>query len=247
MGSPLDVGELDEHPAHSVTLPPFCLDRTEVTVAAFAARRGSIAAPDACVARPGQARVFCNWGRRDRQLHPVNCVDWNQADAWCRATGGALPTEAQWEFAARGVTGREYPWGPQAPSADRANLCGAEYAELAVTVGYAGRPSIPGWRDLWPTTAPVHSFPLGQTPEGVEDLAGNVWKWVRDPYDAHAYEHPDPEGFKPREVSGNVTRVWRGGGWISTVLSAARGAFRIWGNSAERDSSVGFRCVHGVL
>ena len=134
-----------------------CLDRTEVTVAAYTR----------CVeagrcARPSGAGARDNWGRRDRARHPINNVTWNQARDFCRAVGKRLPTEWEWEWAARGrEQGRLYPWGAAAPS------CAYTIMEGGGRDG-CGRGH----------TAPVASRPRGASRDGIHDLSGNVWEWT---------------------------------------------------------------------
>jgi formylglycine-generating enzyme required for sulfatase activity len=118
-----------------VTLTSFCIDRTEVTVAAYqacsdsgACRRASSKVtwpkikPDAIK----RYSPLCNVGKAGRQDHPINCVTWKMADRYCREQGKRLPTEAEWEFAARGPDGRRYPWGDDPPSSADLNACGSE-------------------------------------------------------------------------------------------------------------------------
>ena len=129
MGSPDGQGRADEHPRHRVRSAAFCMDRTEVTVAAYRActSRGPCTVPIDTSVLWGLAHTHCNWGRSVTDTHPVNCVDWNQARNYCAWAGGRLPTEAEWEYAARGVESRQYPWGDAAPDGTRANLCGSEW------------------------------------------------------------------------------------------------------------------------
>lgn len=126
----------------------FELDVTEVTVAAYQA------CVDAGVCTVPKSGERCNWGRRGRGAHPINCVDWEQANAFCGWAGKRLPTEEEWEYAARGNAGRTYPWGETAPS--RTKLC----------------------LDRGDGTCPVCSRPSGSTPSGLCDMAGNVWEWT---------------------------------------------------------------------
>lgn len=133
----------------------FLLDTTEVTVAAY----------ERCVAArvctvPTSDWDECNWRHRaERGRHPVNCVDWTQATAYCQWQGLRLPTEAEWEFAASGTEGWTYPWGEAEP---REQLC------------WEGNPRRLGEQ----STCPVGSYPAGATPLGVLDMAGNVWEWT---------------------------------------------------------------------
>jgi serine/threonine-protein kinase len=140
--------DADEKPGRSVSVDAFSIDRTEVTVAQYrdCVEAGRCTDP----ATTGS----CNWGQAGRDDHPVNCVDWSKAKAYCEWAGKRLPTEAEWEKAARGTDGRKYPWGNDW-SASKAN------------VGDDG-------------TKPVGSYPSGASPYGAVDMAGNVWEWVSD-------------------------------------------------------------------
>jgi formylglycine-generating enzyme required for sulfatase activity len=150
-------GDEDERPARTVSLPAFSIDRTEVTRGAYAR---------------------CAAARRCRPLlpaadkgddHPVTGVSWKEAQVYCRFAGGRLPTEAEWEKAARGTDAREYPWGSE-PLCERANW-GNFDGEGPCAGQNPGRP------------VAVGSYPTGASPYGVLDLGGNVWEWVEDRYD----------------------------------------------------------------
>jgi formylglycine-generating enzyme required for sulfatase activity/serine/threonine protein kinase len=147
----------NERPGRRMTLPAFRIDRTEVTVAAYRAcvQAGRCSAPD----RGGYLNS-CNWesGRDD---HPVNCVDWNQARAYCGWRGKRLPTEQEWEKAARGTDGRMYAWGNE-------DVSSGSYA------------NIEGTEDGWYRTSSVGVFPSGRSPYGVLDMTGNVWEWCEN-------------------------------------------------------------------
>jgi formylglycine-generating enzyme required for sulfatase activity len=241
MGSPTGVGSGDEHPQHRVTLAGYCIDKTEVTVAAYA----RCAASGTCTAASEPAKdgvnSLCNGARADRQDHPINCVDWDQAAAYCASVDKRLPSEAEWELAARGDDGRTYPWGNEAPSAKRLNACGGECRELGKRLGRT-------WSvlyedsDGWDGTAPVGSFPAGASPAGALDMAGNVCEWTADWYGAYTRDaSKDPHGPKAGSA-----RAYRGGGWFDNGVGV-RGAFRSRYEAAHRNAGLGFRCARGVI
>jgi formylglycine-generating enzyme required for sulfatase activity len=247
MGSPEGEGDSDEQPQHEVTLSAYCIDKTEVTVAAYAkcvAAKGCSAAPlttnwsnDTAESRKTSSQR-CN--REDRPEHPINCVDWGQAAAYCTWNGQRLPTEAEWEYAARGNDGRLYPWGQAAPSATRLNACGSE----CTSKDTAKRRRIP-WKamydgsDGWETTAPVGSYPEGRSPSGALDMAGNVWEWTADWYGAYSkLAETNPQG-----PSTGTSRVFRGGGAGTVHTTKVRAANRSWTPPETRDFDLGFRCA----
>ena len=213
MGDLSGEGHDDEKPVHSVTVPAFRLGKHEVTFARW----------DACVADGG-----CNgytpddegWGRGDR---PVINVSWNDVQSFIgwlnRKTGGnyRLPTEAEWEYAARAGSTTEYSWGDDIGS-NRAN-CANDYCG-----------------DSWDTTAPVGSFPAN--PWGLHDMHGNVWEWVQDCWN-DSYEGAPTDGSA--WTSGDcVPRVIRGGSWNNDPW-LLHSALRDWDDRSYRNYYLGFR------
>jgi formylglycine-generating enzyme required for sulfatase activity len=246
MGSPDGTGDADEHPQHPVTLSAYCIDRTEVTVAAYAAcaEAGACDAPSHIVLwsayAPEETRRYSRWcNQSDRPDHPINCVDWDQAAAYCAWRGKRLPTEAEWEYAARGADGRNYPWGNAAPSAPLLDLCGIECAAMA------RRDLLEEWKamyagdDGWESTAPVGRYPGGASPFGALDMAGNVWEWTADWYSPYTAA----PSVDPRGAPTGTSRVSRGAGWASRNPSKARAADRNWLDPKIRDCDLGFRCA----
>ncbi|MFO0678809.1 MAG: SUMF1/EgtB/PvdO family nonheme iron enzyme [Polyangiaceae bacterium] len=207
--------------AHEVVLSPFALDITEVTVAAY----GECVAEGACAPPgfvPGDARF-------DRPDFPVTHVRWDDAVDYCRFRGGRLPTEAEWEFAARGPNGREYPWGTNW-NPHLANHGAFSHDETDATDGYLG-------------LAPVGSFPDGRTPLGIHDLAGNVSEWVHDVYDVNenGFGYGEVAVKNPRGATSGGFHVIRGGSYEEGA-PWLRGASRGF-STLMRTSTIGFRCA----
>jgi iron(II)-dependent oxidoreductase len=225
MGS--DTGPADERPAHRVTLPAFEIDRTPVTnaqAAAFLNANGPTGPQgedwfqdddaDARVHRKGSVWIP-DAGYED---HPVLEFSWFGAREYCAWVGRRLPTEAEWEKAARGTDGRTYPWGEAAPDPARARF-----------------------RAGWAGTAPVGRLAAGASPYGVLDLAGNAWEWVSSLYRPYPYRPGDG-----REDSASTDeRVTRGGGQDSpashlTTTYRGRGLSR---GPRGGHHNIGFRCA----
>jgi formylglycine-generating enzyme required for sulfatase activity len=218
MGS--DAGAGDERPVHRVDVASFCMDTTEVTVAAYGACARAGKCTDADARAPEGFRQYCNHGVPDRDEHPINCVDWEQASAYCKAGGMRLPTEEEWEYAARGGAKQlDYPWGAEPPEPGK-QLCWS---------GEGGDSS----EEARPGTCEVGSYPSGAF--GLKDMAGNVWEWTATvfcPYPGAQATHCEA-----------TQRAIRGAAWgfsdPPSVRSAARGQFE----PDTRDYAIGFRCV----
>jgi formylglycine-generating enzyme required for sulfatase activity len=187
----------------------FDVDRTEVTVAAYVAcvRAGFCAEPG--------TGALCNYRRPGREQHPINCVSWRQAVAYCAFVDKRLPTRSEWEAAARGDDGRIHPWGNEPPSCGRAVYFENENRLAAIKEGCGGLAG----------TQPVGSRPEGASPCGALDLAGNVAEWVAN--------------FAPTDLP-RAFREFRGGAYDSLaegLLQPGRA------RSSRRMASVGFRCA----
>jgi formylglycine-generating enzyme required for sulfatase activity len=182
----------------------------------------------------------CNWSKPDGDEHPMNCVDWRNADAFCRWRGARLPTEAEWEYAARGGDGRVYPWGSDAPGPTRLNAAGGESRRYMESIGRTGWAVMYEGDDGWPTTAPVGSYPRGASPFGALDMAGNVWEWVCD-----GNGSPPGEVNNPIASADGPLRRVRGGGWDYGNPSWRHAASRDVDTPPRRSSIIGFRCARG--
>jgi serine/threonine-protein kinase len=222
MGSPEDdpIAGADERPQQRIYLETFWIDKTEITNQQYQL----CVADGACRPPQAQRTVF-----REAPL-PVVGVDWEQAAGYCRWAGGRLPTEAEWEKAARGTDGRIYPWGNEFDR-DRLNYCdincGSDWRDFSGDDGYS-------------YTAPVGSYPAGASPYGVLDMSGNVWEWTADWYDPNAYEQ-----LTPRNPSGPVSgnqRVIRGGSWYYQGRNL-RAVNRHKDTPSADHDNIGFRCV----
>jgi formylglycine-generating enzyme required for sulfatase activity len=230
-------GYRDERPEHVETVRAFWLDQREVSVAEF----GKCVAIGECrgqrtthqVAGDRKFNRFCNYGRSSRGQHPMNCVDWYQARAYCRWAGKRLPTEVEWEYAARGTDNRMYPWGNEGPSERQLNACGQECAILGTQIGKEWN-TMYAADDGWDATAPVGSFPRDRSPFGVLDMAGNVAEWTDTDYVRCYRDDCEPTGHE---------RVFRGGSWNDDDARDIRGAYRNHDEPVFRGSFVGFRCA----
>jgi formylglycine-generating enzyme required for sulfatase activity len=218
-----DFCDDDQLPYHVVHLDAFYIDRTEVTVDAY---RACVNAGD-CTA-PVDPAANCEWLHAEHGNHPMNCVDWFQSQAFCQWLGRRLPTEAEWEKAARGTDGRTYPWG-EAPVS-------CEYA-ATFDEALGGRGC--GTDD---TMAVCSRSPAGDSPYGLCDMAGNVWEQVADWYGASWYlESPAENPQGPSTGPGRVAR----GGTINMVGKDEylRTFFREYHQPTAIDQLLGFRCA----
>ncbi len=210
MGS--EQGDEDERPVHRVYLDAFYVDKAEVTVARFAKFVAAV------LSEPP-------WGFADTETpvkkgdQPVRWVNWWEATAYCAWAGKRLPTEAEWEKAARGTDGRSYPWGNEPPTPDRAVFGLADSAEPSPAVGAREQ---------------------GKSPYGALDMAGNLYEWVADWYAEDSYARSSAKN--PRGPAQGTVKGQRGGSFTNAPYRL-RSAFRTKGEPGEHHPRVGFRCV----
>ncbi len=226
------MGEDDRNtngPVHTVSLSAYWIDRTAVTLDDYTAcmTAGGCAAPNGEYALTAEGQ-YCNWGAPwSAGGQPINCVDWDHALAYCVWGSKRLPTEAEWEKAARGVDARIYPWGDETPSCD--------YAVL-----YPG--------DGGPTCAsnhtdPVGTKPAGASPYGALDMTGNIYQWVLDWYD-EAYYSISPYANPPGPLTSPFgSRVYRGSPWFISNGDFLHSSERNYLDPAGWGYSLGFRCA----
>ena len=203
--------EDNEKPYHKVYLDAFCSDKFEVTQGDY----------DPCVSA-GKCRDNNKYEGFTGNRQPVVGVDWNDAESYCEWAGKRLPTEAQWEKAARGTDGRKYPWGNQTISCSLANYLDCKKGKTVEVGGYAS----------------------GASPYGALDMMGNVWEWAADLYDQGDYSS-SPER-NPTGASSGTYRVLRGGSWNSCV-GCGRASHRGYDGPADRTFDLGFRCAGRFL
>ncbi len=201
-------------PAHRVYLSSYYLDKYEVTVKRYAVFIGST--------RHAEPKYWNQANQSSDANRPVIGVNWEDANAYCQHYGKRLPTEAEWEKAARGVDGRNYPWGNEPPTNRHANF-GKEWLGYEKTLSIAGE------------------YESGKSPYGVYDLAGNVAEWVADWYEQDYYRKSSKEN--PGGPLGGGGRVVRGGNWRAKSGAGLESHFRGSGNWGSRTYDVGFRCA----
>ena len=213
-----------EAPQHRVTLDSFWIDQTEVTNAQYrkCVEAGACEPPIECF------RGDPTFDDSSKADHPVVCVDWYDAQAYCEWAGGRLPTEAEWEYAARGEAGLLYPWGDTFDGT-KLNYCDStcekSHADDTFTDGYA-------------RTAPVGSFTEGVSWCGAYDMAGNVFEWVAD----WLGDYPEEAQVNPLGPEFGTEKVSRGCSWFYHP-ARARGAAREALAPEKSFDRLGFRCV----
>lgn len=205
MGS--DDGNSNEQPIHPVTVDEFWIDQTEVTNEQY----------EHCVA-DGQCNEsrYADDNTYNGAQQPVVGVSWNDADEYCSWVGSRLPTEAEWEYAARGVDSNSYPWGDESPNADLLNYN----------------------QNVGKTTAVGSYSPDGDSWVGASDMAGNVWEWTNSLHQPYPYNGRDGR----EDINSTNIRVFRGGSWYFNDYSI-RAAIRNSSDPANRYNFIGFRCV----
>jgi formylglycine-generating enzyme required for sulfatase activity len=224
-------GDMDEEPVHQVTLSSYWIDKYEVTSSNFSkflnenkneAHRFIEITPSVTV----QFEDNVYQSRKGLENYPVNRVSWLGADAYCKWKGKRLPTEAEWEKAARGDDQRIFPWGNEFPDNSR--------------VTFRRKFSEKGFRVM----EPVDGFSAGVSPYGVHQMAGNVWEWVSDWFDSVAYQ--DEKRIDPKGPESGISKVLRGGNWYYKAyymrttyrFNERPEIFKVW---------QGFRCARQAM
>ncbi len=209
----------DEQPAHTVELDAFWIDQTEISNEQYRI----------CV-EAGRCDAPACWNQDNfnAPAHPVVCVTWEQAQNYCEWASARLPTEAEWEYAARGPEGRRYPWGDEFDGT-LLNYCDVNcerrWADASFDDGYT-------------YTAPVGNYPAGASWCGALDMAGNVWEWTED---LHG-DYPTGPQVNPVGSSFGANYVIRGGAWRYD-RSRVRGAERSYDSPGFLSDYHGFRCI----
>ena len=250
MGSKNDdmEADADEKPEHNITLASFEIDKTEVTVEMFAQ---FVNATQYRTDAERQGWGYVLQGERWEKIsgaywrnpfgssagidqlkqHPVTQMSWNDAFAYCAWLGKRLPTEAEWEKAARGVDGKIFPWGNYPPADGLLN-----FADQSLNTSWA----VKTVNDTARATSPVGSYLKGASTYGVLDMAGNAWEWVADWYDASYYASSTTNN--PTGPASGQDKVARGGSW-SNAANLVRSTYRLHNPPNTVGGNVGFRCA----
>jgi serine/threonine-protein kinase len=224
MGS--DTGDEDQKPARIIDLDAYWIDQTEVTNKMYAL----CVAAGVCKEPVGKTSSThaSYYGNPDFENYPVLYIDWNMAKAYCEWVNRRLPTEAEWEKAARGPNANIYPWGDIFDGSllnfcDR--NCSFEWADKSFDDGFAD-------------VAPVGNYPLGKSIYGAYDMGGNVWEWASSLYRPYPYNAADGR----EDLVSTGSRVVRGGSWVNYIYSLTS-ASRYWNSQSDTYYHVGFRCA----
>jgi eukaryotic-like serine/threonine-protein kinase len=254
MGAQASDGDAreDEKPAHLVTLPEYLINKTDVTNSMFnqfVNETGYITDAEKNVhgnvisISSGDAPEIpgANWRHPryssdsidGKNNFPVVQVSWNDASAYCKWAGGRLPTEAEWEKAARGTDNRIYPWGNNPPNGTLLNFSDRS---LGSTYWMSDMKTDDGYQ----FASPVGNYPKGASPYGLLDMAGDVWEWVADIYSA-SYYSLSPK-LNPQGPGGGTDKVLRGGSFVNGAKNV-RSTRRNHNDQSEPGDEYGFRCV----
>jgi serine/threonine-protein kinase len=231
-----------------VNVKPYWIDKTEVTNAMFALFVEATGYQTNAEKR-GKAWAFngtswsdisgADWQHPQGpatnltglENHPVVNVSWYDAKAYCEWAGACLPSEAEWEKAARGTDGPACPWGEEAPTGNLLNFG---------DVNLYPDSDDQNLNDGYKFTSPVGSYPAGASPYGIFDMAGNVWEWVEYWYQELYYSIAPVTN--PTGPSSGEGRVFRGGSWNHDSVDI-RSSIRMWSEPFEAIDNVGFRCA----
>ena len=251
MGNPDDgLSFDDERPQRNVFIDSFRIDRHEVTNARYHRFVAATGHPAPSHQKPELTLWVHGMPIPGSGQHPVVNVTWEDAVAYCRWQSKRLPTEAEWEKAARGADGRRYPWGND-----------WEFTKANSASHWAGRTiefkNGEEWKAFWITgdgarisherglngevlTLPVGSFPEGASPYGLLDMAGNASEWVQDWYEPYSYLNAPLSN--PQGPNGQLLKVVRGGSWLKPARNL-RASDRDYGYPSDHASGIGFRCA----
>ncbi|NPV87331.1 MAG: SUMF1/EgtB/PvdO family nonheme iron enzyme [Anaerolineae bacterium] len=217
-----------EIPQFTYSLPGFWIDKYEVSNAQFAK-----CVADGVCDPPNYTRSYTRewyYGNPEFDNYPVLYVTWFTARKYCEWAGRRLPTEAEWEKAARGTDGRRYPWGNEPPTGELVNFCDINCPKTHAN---------PNYDDGYPETAPVDAFPKGASPYGALNMSGNVWEWTSTLVRPYPY---DPNDGRENMDEMSDEHIWRGGPW-SNGIWWIRASIRYRSVPVYWYGNLGFRCA----